>query len=70
VITTDTLTSECYYLTKTIESIDYYNSIEIRVNLKNYNMWSNCCGAEPSYISEEMCGECLEHADFDEDEDN
>jgi len=32
-------------------------------------MWSNCCGAEPSYISEEICGECLEHAEFDEDED-
>jgi hypothetical protein len=31
-------------------------------------MWSNCCGAEPSYISEEICGECLEHAEFDEDE--
>jgi len=32
-------------------------------------MWSNCCGAEPSYISEEICSECLEHAEFDEDED-
>jgi len=32
-------------------------------------MWSNCCGAEPSYISEELCGECLEWAEFDEDED-
>ena len=33
-------------------------------------MWSNCCDAEPSYISEEICGECLEHAEFDEGEDN
>jgi len=32
-------------------------------------MWSNCCGAEPSYISEELCGECLEWAEFDEQED-
>jgi hypothetical protein len=32
-------------------------------------MWSTCCGAEPSYISEELCGECLEWAEFDEDED-
>jgi len=32
-------------------------------------MLSNCCGAEPSYISEELCGECLEWAEFDEDED-
>jgi len=32
-------------------------------------MWSNCCGSEPSYISEELCGECLEWAEFDEQED-
>ena len=33
-------------------------------------MWSNCCGAEASYLSEELCGDCLEHAVFDdEDED-
>ena len=31
-------------------------------------MWSNCCGSEPSYISEEICGECLEHAVFDEED--
>jgi hypothetical protein len=28
---------------------------------------SNCCGAEPSFISDEICGDCLEHAEFDED---
>lgn len=27
---------------------------------------SNCCGAEPSFLSEELCGDCLEHAEFDE----
>jgi|TARA_R110000823_G_scaffold248474_1_gene372081 hypothetical protein len=33
-------------------------------------MWSNCCGAEASYLSDELCGDCLEHAVFDdEDED-
>lgn len=31
---------------------------------------SNCCGAEASYISDELCGQCLEWAVFtDEDED-
>jgi hypothetical protein len=29
-------------------------------------MMSNCCGAEPSYLSDELCGDCLEHAVFDE----
>jgi len=32
-------------------------------------MWSNCCGAEASYLSDELCGDCLEWAEFDEDED-
>ena len=33
-------------------------------------MYSNCCGSEPSYLSDELCGSCLEHAVFyDEDED-
>ena len=27
-------------------------------------MFSNCCGAEASYLSDEICGECLEHAEF------
>ena len=25
---------------------------------------SNCCGADPSYLSDSLCGQCLEHADF------
>lgn len=25
---------------------------------------SNCCGANPSYLNESLCGDCLEHADF------
>ncbi len=29
-------------------------------------MMSNCCGAEPSILSDELCGDCLEHAEFDE----
>ena len=32
-------------------------------------MWSNCCGAEASYLSDELCGACLEWAEFDEMED-
>ena len=31
-------------------------------------MMSNCCGAEPSYLSDELCGDCLEHAEFDKDD--
>jgi len=29
-------------------------------------MYSNCCGAEASYLSDEICGECLEWAEFNE----
>ena len=29
-------------------------------------MYSNCCGAEASYLSGEICGDCLEHAEFNE----
>ncbi len=29
---------------------------------------SNCCGAEPSFISDELCGDCLEWAEFDNEE--
>ena len=32
-------------------------------------MLSNCCGAEPSYLSDEHCGACLEGAEFYDDED-
>ena len=28
--------------------------------------YSNCCGAEASYLSDELCGDCLEHAEFNE----
>ena len=31
-------------------------------------MWSNCCGAEPSYLSDEICSDCLEHAVFDDED--
>ena len=33
-------------------------------NEDNEEILSNCCGADPSYLSESLCGECLEHADF------
>jgi len=29
-------------------------------------MYSNCCGAEASYLSDDLCGSCLDHADFSE----
>ena len=29
-------------------------------------VYSNCCGAEASYLSDELCGDCLEHAVFNE----
>ncbi len=31
-------------------------------------MMSNCCGAEPSYLSDELCGDFLEWAEFDNEE--
>ena len=31
-------------------------------------MMSNCCGAEPSFLSDELCGNCLEWAEFDNEE--
>jgi len=33
----------------------------------NRKMWSNCCGAESSYLSDELCGDCLEWAEFDDE---
>lgn len=30
---------------------------------------SNCCGASPSYLSEELCGDCLEWAEFQDQSD-
>tara|TARA_R110002073_G_scaffold101208_1_gene230087 strand:+ start:889 stop:1002 length:114 start_codon:yes stop_codon:yes gene_type:complete len=32
------------------------------------DMISNCCGAEASYISDELCGQCLEWAEFNNEE--
>jgi hypothetical protein len=32
-------------------------------------MWSNCCGAEPSYLSDDLCGDCLEWAEFNNEDD-
>lgn len=32
-------------------------------------MWSNCCGSEPSYLSDDLCGACLEWSEFDKEED-
>jgi len=31
-------------------------------------MYSNCCGSESSYLSDELCGQCLEWAEFDNEE--
>jgi len=31
-------------------------------------MYSNCCGSEASYLSDELCGQCLEWAEFDDEE--
>jgi len=28
---------------------------------------SNCCGASPAFINEELCGDCLEWAEFSEE---
>ena len=27
-------------------------------------VFSNCCGSEASKLSDSLCGECLEHAEF------
>ena len=32
--------------------------------------YSKCCGASPSDLSDELCGECLEHTEFAEFEDD
>ena len=31
-------------------------------------MNSNCCGASPSFMSDDLCGECLEWAEFNTEE--
>ncbi len=33
-------------------------------------MYSNCCGAEPSYLSDEICGQCKDHATFEDHEED
>ena len=37
-----------------------YQEVELGESL------SNCCGASPSYLSDELCGACLEHSEFSE----
>ena len=29
-------------------------------------MYSDCCGSEPSFLNEDICGNCLEWAEFDD----
>ena len=31
-------------------------------------MNSNCCGASPSFMNDDLCGECLEWAEFNTEE--
>jgi hypothetical protein len=31
--------------------------------------YSNCCGAGRHHIYNELCADCLEHCEFEEDED-
>ena len=31
--------------------------------------YSECCGASRHHIFDELCGECLEHTEFEDDED-
>jgi hypothetical protein len=48
-------------------------NIIIIMNCKNMNEFSNCCGAGRHPIYDELCGDCLEHCEFEdwdgEDED-
>jgi|TARA_R110002153_G_scaffold191327_2_gene344324 hypothetical protein len=30
-------------------------------------LYSDCCGAEPSYLSDDRCGACLDNAVFTEE---
>lgn len=34
------------------------------------NEYSGCCGASRHHIFDELCAECLEHCEFDEDDDD
>ena len=29
-------------------------------------MYSKCCGAEASYLNDDLCGDCLEHTSFED----
>ena len=56
---------------KVITLSPYSKLIGVNTNIKdelnnedNEEILSNCCGAYPSYLSDSLCGECLEHADF------
>lgn len=31
--------------------------------------YSDCCGASRHHIFDELCGECLDHCEFEDDED-
>jgi hypothetical protein len=31
--------------------------------------YSDCCGAPRHHIFDELCGDCLEHCEFEDDED-
>lgn len=31
------------------------------------NEYSNCCGAERHHIWEDLCADCLEHTEFEEE---
>lgn len=33
--------------------------------VEHAELTSNCCGATPSNLSDSLCGQCLEHADFE-----
>jgi hypothetical protein len=32
--------------------------------------YSNCCGAGRHHIFDELCGDCLEHCEFEADEED
>lgn len=53
---------------KVITLSPYSKLIGVNTNLEdelnNEEILSNCCGSGPSYVSDSLCGQCLEHADF------
>jgi hypothetical protein len=34
------------------------------------NEYSDCCGASRHHIFDELCADCLEHAEFNDDSDD